>query len=385
MDSQQVQDAESEGNERSNASEVSEADARFPTEQLFFLALCRIAEPVALTSVFPYAYDMMKWFGGDVGENAGFYSGVLMAAFSLAETLTSFMWGALSDRIGRKPVLILGCAGTMLSMLVIGFSPNIYLAILGRAIGGGLNGNIGVVQTMVGELITNPKHEPPLLDGTVEETSYGTDSTAIGPATKNPDLKLSEKLTFKIWNPIIAVCILTSHTLNYIQLLPIFLQTPRDTTVPKYYLGGIGGLGYPLYKTGQVMGIGGIISLGVQSLLFPPCTEYFGVIPTFAVVTVLHPLAYFAVSYLAFIPEGIWRTIALYSWITIRTIFSVFPYPLLLIFVKRATPTDSMLGTVNGIVASSGALFRTFSPPAAGYLQTLGERAISHHEFSPVP
>lgn len=68
-------------------------------------------------------------------------------------------WGGLSDRVGRKPVLLLGCVGTMFSMVMVGFASNIWIALFGRAIGGLLNGNIGVIQTMVGELVTNPDHE----------------------------------------------------------------------------------------------------------------------------------------------------------------------------------------------------------------------------------
>lgn len=67
-------------------------------------------------------------------------------------------WGGLSDRIGRKPVLLVGCAGTMLSMIVLGFASNIWVALIGRIFGGALNGNIGVIQTMVGELVTKPEH-----------------------------------------------------------------------------------------------------------------------------------------------------------------------------------------------------------------------------------
>jgi len=55
-------------------------------------------------------------------------------------------WGGLSDRVGRKPVLLIGCTGTMLSMLIMGFASNIWLALAGRALGGFLNGNIGVIQ-----------------------------------------------------------------------------------------------------------------------------------------------------------------------------------------------------------------------------------------------
>lgn len=52
-------------------------------------------------------------------------------------------WGGLSDRIGRKPVLLLGCAGTMFSLLIVGMSTNFWIALFGRCIGGLLNGNGG--------------------------------------------------------------------------------------------------------------------------------------------------------------------------------------------------------------------------------------------------
>jgi MFS family permease len=107
----------------------------------------RLAEPIALTSIFPYAWKLVLHY--DVGNretDAAFYAGILIAAFSLAEALTGMFWGSLSDRIGRKKVLIFGNTGTLLSLLIVGFSPSFGIALLGRVFGGLLNGNIGVIQ-----------------------------------------------------------------------------------------------------------------------------------------------------------------------------------------------------------------------------------------------
>lgn len=119
----------------------------------------RLAEPIALTSIFPYAWPLVKKFQVGDEKDASFYAGLLISAFALAESLTGMYWGSLSDRVGRKPVLLVGCTGTMLSLMMVGFASNIWIALAGRAIGGFLNGNIGVIQTMVGELVTKPEHE----------------------------------------------------------------------------------------------------------------------------------------------------------------------------------------------------------------------------------
>ncbi|KAF2678402.1 MFS general substrate transporter [Lentithecium fluviatile CBS 122367] len=131
----------------------------FPAAQLFLLALVRVAEPIALTSIFPYAIKLAAYYGTPESQ-APFFAGILISAFSLAEACTGMYWGGLSDRIGRKPVLLLGCFGTVTSLLVVGFASSFWLALAGRLIGGVLNGNVGVIQTMVGELIKNPAHEP---------------------------------------------------------------------------------------------------------------------------------------------------------------------------------------------------------------------------------
>ncbi|CAD6504791.1 BgTH12-00294 [Blumeria graminis f. sp. triticale] len=132
---------------------------RFPIFQFFLLAIIRLSEPIALTSIFPYAWKFVKVLKIGQEKDASFYAGLLISAFSLGEAFSGMFWGSLSDRIGRKPVLICGGAGTILSLLVVGLAHNFWIALMGRTIGGLLNGNIAVIQTMVGELVTNPKHE----------------------------------------------------------------------------------------------------------------------------------------------------------------------------------------------------------------------------------
>lgn len=103
--------------------------------------MCRICEPIAFMSIFPYIYYMILSFGITSDDRQiAFYAGMVTSAFAFAEFSTGVIWGKLSDRLGRKPVLLTGLAGTLLSMLVFGFAPNLPVALLGRALGGLLNG-----------------------------------------------------------------------------------------------------------------------------------------------------------------------------------------------------------------------------------------------------
>lgn len=92
-------------------------------------------------------------------RNASFYAGLLVSAFAIAEASTAVLWGTLSDRIGRKPVILIGLAGTAISSLILGVAPNYWIALLARLVGGLLNGNVAVMQTMVAEIVKNPIHE----------------------------------------------------------------------------------------------------------------------------------------------------------------------------------------------------------------------------------
>ncbi|KAF1831538.1 MFS general substrate transporter [Decorospora gaudefroyi] len=133
----------------------------FPTRQMVVLALCRICEPIAFMSIFPYAYFMVQSFmAGQSDTQISMYTGMVTSSFAFMECISGIFWGRLSDRIGRKRVLLGGLFGTGLSMLLFGFAQSLPMALFARALGGLLNGNIGVLQTTVAELVTDERHQP---------------------------------------------------------------------------------------------------------------------------------------------------------------------------------------------------------------------------------
>jgi MFS family permease len=102
---------------------------------------------------------MVKGFQSGDDTNASFYAGLLVSAFAVAEACTAMTWGTISDRYGRKPIVLTGLAGTALSSLLFGFATNFWVALAARVVGGLLNGNVAVMQTMVAEMCKKPEWE----------------------------------------------------------------------------------------------------------------------------------------------------------------------------------------------------------------------------------
>ncbi|KAL2021432.1 hypothetical protein VTK56DRAFT_7185 [Thermocarpiscus australiensis] len=137
----------------------SKSGPRLPVQQLAILAVARFAEPLALTSVFPYLPEMIASFGVERNEVAR-WAGFTGAIFSISQSLTAVAWGRASDRFGRKPIILIGLASTMCCFLLWGLSTSLPMAITVRAVMGGGNGNVGIIRTMVAELVPEKELQP---------------------------------------------------------------------------------------------------------------------------------------------------------------------------------------------------------------------------------
>ena len=173
---------------------------------------------------------------------------------------------------------------------------------------------------------------------------------------------------------VVALGIFTYHSMTYDHLLPIFLQDNRfdgvlswSTSAPH----GPGGIGLTTQAVGVIMSVNGLIALAIQGVVFPLFAEWLGVWRVFAMVTFLHPVAYFIVPSIAYLPENLLYT-GIYVCLAIRNLLSIMAYPVILILLKEASPAPSVMGKINGLAASAGAACRTIAPPMAGYLYSIG-------------
>jgi len=123
-----------------------------PIKQLVILAIISLSEQTALNSIGPYLPQMVSTFPDVQQGQIGLYVGLVASAFALAQFSTSFFWGWLSDRIGRKPVVLIGTILTAVGFIAFGFCRTLWQAVLVQVFIGLVNGNQGIVSTCLGEI-----------------------------------------------------------------------------------------------------------------------------------------------------------------------------------------------------------------------------------------
>ncbi|KAF3760882.1 MFS general substrate transporter, partial [Cryphonectria parasitica EP155] len=131
-------------------------------QQLMVIVLTRLSEPLVQTSLQSYMFYQLKWFDPSLPDSViATQAGILHASFTAAQLFTAMLWGRIADssRFGRKTVLLIGLTGTMVSCLGFGFSTAFWQALLFRSLGGATNGNVGVLRTMISEIVREKKYQ----------------------------------------------------------------------------------------------------------------------------------------------------------------------------------------------------------------------------------
>lgn len=205
-----------------------------PKMQLFVLCLMRTTEPMSYTVIFPFVSQMLHENLPDVPINQlGYYAGLVESTFAFVQFMTIFFWGRLSDRIGRKPVLLFGLLGTFLSVNCFGLAKSLPAMIIARSISGLMNGNIAVLKSVLAEITdeTNQARAFSLIPmcfavGSIVGSSIG--GYLAHPAETFPNL--FGDWQFFIDNPFYLPCAVTSMlNLAAILLGTLFLKE----TLPK--------------------------------------------------------------------------------------------------------------------------------------------------------
>jgi MFS family permease len=155
---------------------------KIPPKLLTLMAAAFI-DMVGLLMIIPLLPFYVKSLGGDGINFLGFHLGIglitalIIAAYTVAQLLSAPLWGKFSDRVGRRPTLIIALSAAGIAYLIFGFADSLILLFLSRVVQGAGGGTVGVIQAYVADT-TEPKDRARALGWLSATTNLGV---ALGP------------------------------------------------------------------------------------------------------------------------------------------------------------------------------------------------------------
>lgn len=138
------------------AKEFVKESTPLPLKQFIVLCIFLVIDNLASSSIFPYisqlTCDLLNLDEERDAKLVGYYAGAITACYYLTQFISAPIWGKLSDKFGRRPILLIGISGNVIAILMFGMSKWYIWALIARLIHGLLNGNLGVCKTYLKEI-----------------------------------------------------------------------------------------------------------------------------------------------------------------------------------------------------------------------------------------
>jgi MFS family permease len=151
--------------------------------KMFTLMATAFVDMLGLLMIIPLLPFYVKTLGGSgidifgMHFGVGIISGAIVASFTFAQLLSAPMWGRFSDRVGRRPTLLIALSASAIAYLIFGFAHSLFLLFLSRIVQGAGGGTVGVIQAYVADS-TAPQDRARALGWLSATTNLGV---ALGP------------------------------------------------------------------------------------------------------------------------------------------------------------------------------------------------------------
>ncbi|MCA1440414.1 TCR/Tet family MFS transporter [Ensifer sp. IC4062] len=120
------------------------------TRSLVVILMTVALDSIGIGLIFPILPSLLKdvTHAGDVAP----YIGIMMALYAAMQFIFAPVLGALSDRLGRRPVLLISLTGAAVNYLFLAFAPSLWLLLMGRALAGLTSANTSVAAAYVTDI-----------------------------------------------------------------------------------------------------------------------------------------------------------------------------------------------------------------------------------------
>jgi multidrug resistance protein len=328
-----------------------------------------------------------------------FTIGLLSMSYSLMQFLFSPLWGRVSDRVGRRPIILMSLAGSCVAFLVFGLAASLPLLFVARTIAGIFSSaSLPAAQAYIADS-TTPENRAkgmgligaafglgfifgPALGGLLTRYGYGFPAlVAAGMAGLNfawayfalpeslhadhrrirPSYLSPARLRETFGDPRVAFLLV-------IFFLHVFAFSNMEST---FALFGEHQIGLSAFGVGALLGEVGIIAAIVQGLLTGKLTKRFGEVNLTIAGIGLMSAGLFATTLVHTVAQMI-AVVPLYA------LGSALSNPAMNSLISRSAPADKQ-GSTLGVAQGLGALGRTAGPPCGTWLFQHYSPAAPYH------
>lgn len=314
--------------------------------------------------------------------------GWLMTSYSLMQFFFAPLWGRLSDRIGRRPVLLGSMAGSVVAMLVLGWAPSLLWLFVGRTLAGISAANISTATAYITDVTSEDDRARgmgligaafglgfifgPALGGLLSDFGFGVPmfaaaSLALGnivfawfaleepiraagreatPVARRFDgLAIRETLRDPRSRAAVLLFFLVTVAFTQMEVALAFFVAARH--------------GFDAQRTGWLLAMMGVVMVAVQGGLIGRLSRWVGETALIVTGTLVMALALFLVGS----SVHLWP---LYVGLALLALGNGLTNPSLATLASRGAPPESR-GATMGVYQSAGSLARVFGPLLAGY------------------
>jgi DHA1 family tetracycline resistance protein-like MFS transporter len=136
-----------------STTDTSAAAAPSAPGNLNFVLICVFIDMLGIGLIVPVLPVLVGEFTG-TRENQAYWYGIMSTVFGLMQFLFMPMLGAISDRVGRRPVLLYSMAGMSINFLTTALAPNLACLFIGRVIGGMSSASMSVASAYASDIST---------------------------------------------------------------------------------------------------------------------------------------------------------------------------------------------------------------------------------------
>lgn len=301
-----------------------------------FIFVTAVLDIVAMGIIIPVLPSLIEEFAGS-NADAGWINGVFVALWAGMQFVASPIIGSLSDKHGRRPVILLSTAGLAADYVLMALAPNLWWLALGRIVAGVTSSSFTTVFAYMAD-ITPPEGRAraygligaafsagfvagPLLGGFLGEISprapFWVAAAMSGLAFLYGLLILPESLpvekrmefSWRRANPFGAMMLLRSHPeLTGLAMVTFLLHFAHHVFSAVFVLYAAYRYGWHAWEVGTLLALVGVLDMIVQGLIVGPVVKRFGDRAT--MVFGLFGGA-IGIACMGLAPSGFWFTLAM--------------------------------------------------------------------------